>query len=135
MSDNIASKHINRNKRAVFGWTMYDWANSVYVLAITTAIFPTYYSAIVKDPTVMLRMDNNSAIVSFLGMEIPSVSLYSYSLSFAFMVIALLSPILGAIADYSGNKKKFMMAFCYLPTYQNFTETTTSTLLTKDSNT
>lgn len=106
--------NINRNKKAVFGWTMYDWANSVYALAITTAIFPTYYSAISKSPDVMIRMDENMSIVKFLGLEIPSVSLYSYALSFSYFLIVFLSPILGAMADYSGSKKKFMFGFCTL---------------------
>ncbi len=105
---------INRNKRAVFGWTMYDWANSVYALAITTAIFPTYYSQISKNPSVMVRMDNNLTIVNFMGIEIPSVSLYSYAISLAYLIIVFLSPLLGGIADYSGSKKKFMMGFCSL---------------------
>ncbi len=104
--------NINLNKKAVFGWTMYDWANSVYALAITTAIFPTYYSAIAKSPEIMVRMDENMSMVSFLGLEIPSVSLYSYALSFSYFLIVFLSPILGAMADYSGSKKKFMLGFC-----------------------
>lgn len=106
--------NINHNKKAVFGWTMYDWANSVYALAITTAIFPTYYSTISKSPDVMVRMDQNMSIVRFLGFEIPSVSLYSYALSLSYILIVVLSPILGAMADYSGSKKKFMMGFCLL---------------------
>ncbi len=106
--------HINRNKKAVFGWSMYDWANSVYALAITTAIFPTYFSAVSKSPEVMARMDNNMSIVNFLGFQVPSVSLYSYAISFAYLLIAILSPILGSIADYSGSKKKFMFGFCLL---------------------
>jgi UMF1 family MFS transporter len=105
-------QNINKNKKAVFGWTMYDWANSVYALAITTAIFPTYFSAISKE--VALRQDGNFFIVPFLGMEVPSVSLYSYALSFSYFIIAVLSPLFGAIADYSGSKKKFMFGFCLL---------------------
>lgn len=111
---NFEKMNINRNKKAVFGWTMYDWANSVFALAITTAIFPTYYAQISKSPDVMVRMENNMSIVSFLGFEVPSTSLYSYAVSFAYLIIVLLSPILGAIADYSSSKKKFMMAFCFI---------------------
>lgn len=104
--------NLNKNKKAVFGWTMYDWANSVYALAITTAIFPTYFSAVSKE--VALRQDGNLFIVPFLGLEVPSVSLYSYALSFSYFIIAILSPLFGAIADYSGSKKKFMFGFCLL---------------------
>lgn len=100
----------NRNKKAVFGWTMYDWANSVYSLTITTAIFPSYFSAISKQ--LKINTDENIHIVDFLGFHVPSISIYSYSISLSYIIIVLLSPILGAIADYGGNKKKFMMAFC-----------------------
>jgi UMF1 family MFS transporter len=105
---------INRNKKAVFGWSMYDWANSVFALAITTAIFPTYYAQISRSSDVMIRMENNMSVVSFFGFEVPSTSLYSYAVSFAYFIIVLLSPVLGAIADYSSSKKKFMIAFCFI---------------------
>ncbi|WP_242693026.1 MFS transporter [Sabulibacter ruber] len=87
-------------------WCFYDWANSVYSLVITTAIFPIYYVAITKN--------TNGGIVDFFGFEIPASVLYSYALTGAFLTIAFLSPILTAIADYGGNKKSFMRFFCYM---------------------
>ena len=86
---------------------MYDWANSVYSLVITSAIFPVYYQAIT---TSALHGDQ----VSFLGMEITNSVLYSYSLSFSFLLITPLLPLLSGIADYGNNKKSFMKFFCYL---------------------
>jgi len=56
----------------------------------------------------------NNDIVHFLGSEFNNSSLLSYSLSFSFLIVALLSPILSGIVDYSGNKKRFMQFFCYL---------------------
>ncbi|TVZ55139.1 UMF1 family MFS transporter [Lutibacter sp. Hel_I_33_5] len=92
------------DKKLINGWAFYDWANSVYSLVISTAIFPLYFSAITEGKTV-----------SFLWMdwEHPD-SLYSYALSFSFLVVALISPILSGIADYTGSKKKFMKFFCWL---------------------
>lgn len=81
---------------------MYDWANSAYSLIITSAIYPAYYTAIVPPQVV------------FLGRTFDRASLASYSISFSFLVIAFLSPILSSIADYKGNKKTFMKFFCYL---------------------
>ena len=81
---------------------MYDWANSAYSLIITSAIFPAYYSAIAPEK------------VAFIGRTFDRASLASYSISFSFMVIAILSPILSSIADYKGNKKAFLKFFCYL---------------------
>lgn len=113
----MSETHVNRNKRAVFGWTMYDWANSVYSLVITTAIFPLYFNAISASKEVALRIETDAtgvenAIVPFMGFELKSISLLSIAIAIAYIIISLISPLLGAIADYSGNKKKFMMFFC-----------------------
>src|SRR5260221_1604716 len=93
------------NPRTIKAWCMYDWANSVYSLVITSAIFPVYYQAVTTS-------DGNDK-VNFLGFEIVNSVLYSYSLSFAFLIIAQLLPLLSGIADYTGNKKFFMKLFCY----------------------
>src|ERR1051326_8034628 len=85
---------------------MYDWANSVYSLVITTAIFPIYYNSIT---TV-----NGSDLVHLFGRTYKNSALYSYSLSVSFLVIAFLSPLLSGIADFKGNKKSFMKFFCVL---------------------
>lgn len=93
------------NPKLINAWAIYDWANSVYSLVIATAVFPIYYESVTSD---------NGGIVSFLGIEILNTTLLSYSLSFSFLIVAFLSPILSGIADYSGNKKSFMKFFCYL---------------------
>ncbi|MDE0536348.1 MULTISPECIES: MFS transporter [unclassified Tenacibaculum] len=92
------------DKKLINGWAFYDWANSVYSLVISTAVFPLYYSAVTE-----------GKVVRFLGQdwEHPD-SLYSYALSFSFLVVAFISPILSGIADYTGSKKKFMKFFCTL---------------------
>lgn len=92
------------SKKIINAWAFYDWANSVYSLVISTAVFPLYYSAVTE-----------GEVVSFLGMEWEHPdSLYSYALSFSFLIVALISPILSGIADYTGSKKKFMKFFCLL---------------------
>jgi len=100
------------SKKVINGWAMYDWANSAYNLVITSTIFPAYYNAIttVKDTTGNILNHK----VQFLGTEFESASLYNYSIAVAYLVIALISPILSSIADYKGNKKSFMQFFCYL---------------------
>lgn len=100
------------NKKVVNAWCMYDWANSVYSLVITAAIFPVYYQSV----TTTRDADGNiiSDVVNFLGFDFVNSVLYSYALSFSFLLIAILSPILSSIADYSGRKKLFMQLFCYI---------------------
>ncbi len=90
------------SKKAIRGWAMYDWANSAYSLIITSAIFPAYYTFIAPEK------------VDFIGRTYDRSSLASYSISFSFLIIAILSPLLSSIADYKGNKKSFLKFFCYL---------------------
>lgn len=95
------------SKKVINGWAMYDWANSVYNLVITTTFFPAYYAAI----TGLVNFPDG---ISFLGRRFVNTELKDYVLAFGFLVIAFLSPILSSIADYKGNKKNFMRFFCYL---------------------
>lgn len=95
------------SKKVLNGWAMYDWANSVYNLVITTTFFPAYYAAVTS-------LKNFPDGISFLGRRFVNTELKDYVLAFGFLVIALLSPVLSSIADYKGNKKNFMRFFCYL---------------------
>ena len=95
------------NTKVIRAWCMYDWANSVYSLVITSAIFPVYYQAVTTSA-------NGSDQVDFFGFQIANSVLYSYALSFSFLVIAPLLPVLSGIADYAGNKKLFMRIFVYI---------------------
>ena len=94
------------NPRVIKAWCLYDWANSVYNLVITSTIFPVYYIAVTTS--------GDSDLVNFFGFSLPNTVLYSYSLSFSFLVVAAMQPILSGIADYSGNKKNFMKFFTWL---------------------
>jgi len=94
-------------KKVQNAWAMYDWANSVYSLVITSTIFPVYFNSVTKG----LNSDDR---VDFFGFEIVNTVLYSYSISFSFLIIALISPILSGIADASGQKLQFMKFFAYL---------------------
>jgi UMF1 family MFS transporter len=93
------------NKKLIKSWAFYDWANSVYPLVISTAIFPIYYESVTQ---------TDSGLVHFLGFEINNTSLYTYALSFSFLIVAIISPVLSGIADVVGNKKSYMKFFCYL---------------------
>src|SRR5437763_7408004 len=98
-------------KKVINAWAMYDWANSAYNLVITSTIFPAYYDAITSTKNAAGTISHK---VHFLGIEFESASLYNYAIAFAYLIIAVMSPILSSIADYKGNKKKFMQFFCYL---------------------
>lgn len=90
--------------KTINAWCMYDWANSVYSLTITTAVFPMYYYAVTG---------GKDAWVSFFT-EMSNTVLYSFTLSAAFLLVSFMNPFLSGIADYGGMKKGFMKFFCYL---------------------
>jgi len=90
------------SKKVINSWAIYDWANSAYSLIISSAIFPAYYTFIAPPQ------------VHFIGRTYERTALASYAISFSFLIIAILSPLLSSIADYKGNKKNFMQFFCYL---------------------
>ena len=85
---------------------MYDWANSVYNLVITSTIFPAYYESMTGDGN-----PDTSDKIKFLGLNFDNVALYNYALAFAFLIVAICSPLLSSIADYKGNKKSFLRFF------------------------
>lgn len=95
------------NKKVINAWATYDLANSVYNLVITATIFPIYYKAVAKGP-------DGSEIVSFMGMQLKNTTLYDFAIAFAFLLVALIVPVLSGIADYGGSKKRFMQFFCYM---------------------
>jgi UMF1 family MFS transporter len=109
------------NKKIIRGWVAYDWANSVYNLVISSAIFPIFYDTQTKKAfanskgiTVDQLKDGEKILVDFFGFELSSSVLYSFVLSASFLVVSFLSPILSGVADYTGSKKKFLKFFCYL---------------------
>lgn len=97
------------SRKVITGWAMYDWANSVYSLVITSSIFPAYYTS------VALRFIGSGKNLTYFGRIFKEPSaLYDYAVAFSFLLVAALSPLLSSIADAFGSKKKFMQFFCYL---------------------
>lgn len=92
------------DKKLLNAWAFYDWANSVYPLVISTAIFPIYFKSITKGEPVDFLWFNDVENDAFIG----------YVSSFTFIILAIISPILSGIADHTGYKKLFMKFFCYL---------------------
>ena len=96
------------SSKLIRAWAFYDWANSVYPLVISTAVFPLYYSSITKS------FANIDGDISFLDSYWNPTTIYDYTLSFSFLIVAFISPLLSGIADYTGNKLKFLKFFCLL---------------------
>lgn len=98
------------DKKTMNRWAFYDWANSVYPLVISTAIFPIYYESVTSN----IGLGENHDEVMFFGMQIKNTVLYSYVVAASFVLVCFLSPLLSGVADYSGSKKRFLQFFCYL---------------------
>ncbi len=98
MSDAVRSIRELLRDKAVFGWTMYDWANSAFATTIMAAVLPVYYHKVA------------AATLS----EADAVAYWAYTAGVALVLVALLSPIMGAIADLRPRKKKFLTFFALM---------------------
>ena len=83
---------------------MYDWANSAYATTVSAGLFPAYFLAAVVPA---------SGWVVF-GREIPAASLHPFAVGIAAFLTFLAAPVLGAIADFSAAKKRFLLFFAYV---------------------
>ncbi len=96
------------NKKTIWAWCMFDWANQSYNMVITTTIFPIYYVYYTSNK------NPNHDIVTFFGHKIVNTVLQNTVLGASYLVIVLLLPILTSIADYRGNKKLYLQFFTWL---------------------
>ncbi|MGB4959929.1 MAG: MFS transporter, partial [Saprospiraceae bacterium] len=80
-------------------WAIFDWANSAYALVISTAIFPGYFE------------EYTPKEITIGSLEFSNSALYSFAVSFSYIIIAMLSPLLSGIADFSGRRKFFLKTF------------------------
>jgi len=84
-----------QHKQAIRAWTMYDWGNSAFATTVMAAVLPVYYSTVAA-----AGLPKNIA-----------TAYWGYTTAFAALLAALISPVLGAVADFRGSKKKFLTAF------------------------
>lgn len=95
---------MKNDKKTIFGWCMYDWANSAYITTAAVALLPNYFAkAIVGE-----------AGIDLFGMNVSAIVLWGYMLGTAAFLVLLFAPVLGAIADFSSAKKRFLASFAYM---------------------
>ena len=94
---------MKNDKKSIFGWCMYDWANSAYITTVGVALLPIYFAEgiVGKDG------------VPLFGATVSATALWGFMLGFAALLVFLFAPVLGAIADFSSAKKKFLLGFAY----------------------
>ena len=97
-------KYKKGHSKLLNAWAFYDWANSVYPLVISSAVFPIYYGSLFV----------GDLYVEVFGFNFKNTALISFLTAFAFVILSFLTPLLSGIADYMGNKKNFLKLFCYI---------------------
>ena len=95
------------DRREIFGWAMYDWANSAFSTTIGTVFLGPYVAGLARSAAEAAGTTN----VSFLGIPVAPDSFLPYCISFSVGMQVLFLPILGAIADYSHLRKRMMQVF------------------------
>ncbi|MFC2076157.1 MFS transporter, partial [candidate division KSB1 bacterium] len=93
----------------LFSWALYDFANSAFATTIVGVIFNRYYAQ-----TIAGGADGAAINFGLFSLHLPGASWWTFCVSLSMAVVALLAPIMGAIADYSGSKKKFLFIFFVL---------------------
>src|SRR2546421_988061 len=86
---------IVNDRREIFGWTMYDWANSAFSTTVVSVFFGPYLSALAKTAA-----DANE-LIYVLGIPVRYDSLFPYCVSISVALQVIFLPIMGAVADYS----------------------------------
>ncbi len=86
-------------------WGMYDWANSAFATVILSVIYNKYFAQVVA---------GGEKGVNILGVNIHGAALWDFIVSIAMLIVAVISPFLGAIADFSAKRRTFQIFFCYL---------------------
>ena len=91
------------DRKQIFAWAMYDWANSAYITTVTVAVLPIYFAGTVVPPEGFL----------IWGTRYSATTLWAFIISLSTFIIFLTAPVLGAVADFTASKKRFLMAFCW----------------------
>jgi UMF1 family MFS transporter len=95
------------NKKTIWAWAMFDWANQAYNMVITSTIFPAYYVAITANK-------QTGDMVTFFGHKYVNTVLSNYILAVSYLLIVIMLPILTSIADYKGHKKLYLQLFTWM---------------------
>src|SRR4051812_24999534 len=108
-SKDVSETHRQSNdRREIFGWVMYDWANSAFSTTVATTLLGVYLTGLAQS-----ILGENGTFISFgiLG-SVTAKSFFPFCVMVSVILQALLLPVLGAIADYSNLKKRLMAFFC-----------------------
>lgn len=95
------------HRRSILGWAFYDWAESAFSTSILVAVLPIYYLAIAPEGPITFSLGPWQVTTA-------ATSLWAYTISVSTLLIAIPSPVLGAMADFAGRRKRYLGVFAYL---------------------
>ncbi|TLM67254.1 MAG: MFS transporter [Deltaproteobacteria bacterium] len=91
---------MNRDPRAATAWCLYDWANSAFATVVLSAVLPVYFAAIAPPGGI-----------PFLARTVPATAFWSYTVAASMLLVAVVAPALGSLADRRAVKKPLLIAF------------------------
>jgi UMF1 family MFS transporter len=105
--ENLSPK--KNDRREIFGWMTYDWANSVFFTTVVGVLIGKYITQLAQK-----AVGENGVVIAFGGYDLVTAkSLFPYAVGLSVFLQIFFLPVMGAIADYTNLKKTFMAFFCY----------------------
>lgn len=99
----VESPHMRNDRRSIFGWAMYDWANSAYTTTTLAVLLPAIFTGEIMP----------EGGVSLFGRLVDGESMFSFMVSAAAIIAFVVSPVLGAIGDFTASKLRLLRVFAY----------------------
>ncbi len=104
---------MGRLNKEIWGWAFYDFANSAFAVSVLAVVFQLYF----VDALATSGTDAAGTLireVTILGATIPSSALWPWTVFVSMIFIVAMTPLVGAVADCAGKKKRFLVFFCYI---------------------
>ena len=105
---------MRRLNKQIWGWALYDWANSAFAVSIFAGVYPLYFKTQLATSGTGADGELIEEVTTLFGLTIGSEALWPLVVAFSMVFVVLLTPIVGAMADYAGKKKGFLLLFCVI---------------------
>jgi UMF1 family MFS transporter len=97
------------DRKEIFGWMLYDWANSAFFTAVIGVLIGPYVLSLAQK-----AVGDDGVVFSLWFFDVTAKGFFSFCTAVSTLSLVIFLPILGAIADYTHWKKRMMAAFCYI---------------------
>ena len=101
-----------RLNRQIWGWALYDWANSAFAVSVLAVVFPLFFVDVLATSGIDASGSLIKEVVLF-GRALPGGTVWAWTVALSMLIVVVISPVVGAVADRGGAKKRFLFVFCY----------------------